>query len=290
MGRGDEGETSPETPIERIALIGDVGGHVSELASSLQALSCDTGRGVVPRGLLVVQVGDLVDRGPDSAGAVRLADRFVRNAGGRYVQLLGNHEGQRFAELHLKHAGPLPGETLDIIHRWWSTRQARLAVAVDTARFGPLLVTHAGLSPRAWRDIGAPASAWDAAARLDQWVGTDAAHAFTPPPDRVDASFFPGVTWGEPAELYAAWLAEDRPPPFGQVHGHASAWSWKHRRWRKVVPEAVSAAAVTVDADRCHEHLEIQGVPFVGIDPGHLEKPRPSWEPLVLAGGGRAEP
>lgn len=239
----------------------------------------------MPTGLLVVQLGDLVDRGPDSAGAVRLADRFVRNAGGRYVQLLGNHEGHRFTDLHLGHAGPLPDETLGTIHRWWSTGQGHLAVALDTARFGPLVVTHAGLSPQVWRSIGAPATARETAERLDRWVGRDADRAFTPRPDGLDVGFCPGVTWGEPADLYAAWLDEDELPPFGQVHGHASAWSWKHRRWRKRTPGAVRAASVGVDADRCHLHVEIHGVAFVGIDPGHLEEPHRPWAPLLLTLG-----
>lgn len=269
-------------PILRAALIGDIGGHASELDAALVDLGCDTTTGTVPTGLLVIQLGDLVDRGPDSAAAVRLADRFIRHSPGRYLQLLGNHEGQRFTDLHLRHAGPLPQETLDTIHRWWTTRRAHLAVALDTKEFGPLLVTHAGLSPQMWRGLGAPGTAEQAAERIDGWVGHDAHRAFTPAPQGVGGAFHPGVTWGEPADLYADWLAEEDPPPFGQVHGHASAWSWKRRRWRKRTPDAVRAAAVTVDVDRCHVQLRIHGRAFVGIDPGHLEEPRRPWAPLYL--------
>jgi hypothetical protein len=272
----------PEASARRAALIGDIGGHIREFESALGALGCDIATGEVPPGLLVVQLGDLVDRGPDSASAVDLADRFIRNGGGRYVQLFGNHEGQRFTDLHLKHAGPLPEQTLATIRRWWSTRRARLAVALDTEQFGPVLVTHAGLSPTVWREIGAPSTAAQAAERLDRFVGRDVDRAFTPGPDGGSGALHPGVTWGEPADLYIAWLAGGDPPPFGQIHGHASAWSWKHRRWRKSTPDAVREAAVAVDPERCHVRFALQGRTFVGIDPGHLEEPRRPWAPLLV--------
>ncbi len=266
----------------RMALIGDIGGHAAELRNALDALGCDTEAGTVPNRLLVVQVGDLIDRGPDSAEAVRLAESFIRDDRRGYVQLFGNHEGQRFTDLHLKHVDPLPDATLTTIHRWWSTRLAHLAIALDTDEFGPLLVTHAGLSPAMWRSIGSPDSAWESAEVLNGWVGADADRSFTPPPRSDEPSFRPGVTWGEPADLYAAWLKEEDPPPFAQVHGHASAWSWKHDRWRKSTPDVVRETPFEIDSERRHLRIEIHGKTFVGIDPGHLDKPRKPWSPLLL--------
>lgn len=266
----------------RVALIGDIGGHVAELDSALTGLSCDPRSGRVPSDLVVVQVGDLIDRGPDSPAAVRLAQRFLGHGDGRYIQLLGNHEGQRFIDLGLRHVDELPGETISTIRRWWADREVHLAVALDTEELGPVLVTHAGLSPQTWRTIGSPSTAAEAAQRLDRYVGADAGRAFTPRPDRDDPSFGPGVTWGEPADLYVAWLGEAEPPPFSQVHGHASAWSWRHDRWRKRTPDAVRSAATGIDPTRRHLRTTIRGRTFVGIDPGHLEQPRRPWAPLLL--------
>ena len=176
-------ERGADGPIRRAALIGDIGGHASELDAALVGLGCDTATGTVPTDLLVIQLGDLVDRGPDPAAAVRLADRFIRHAGGRYLQLFGNHEGQRFTDLHLRHAGPLPQETLDTIHRWWTDGRAHLAVALDTQEFGPLLITHAGLSPQVWRDLGAPATAEQTAGAHRPVGGTRRRPRLHPGPD-----------------------------------------------------------------------------------------------------------
>jgi hypothetical protein len=67
----------------RIVLVGDVGGFPGELA-----------RVVGEGGDLVIQVGDLVDRGPDSPGVLALVrERLERDRRG-WVQLIGNHEWQ----------------------------------------------------------------------------------------------------------------------------------------------------------------------------------------------------
>src|SRR3569833_1364189 len=68
-----------------IVLVGDVGGCATQLAEAVAPYVDDPGA-------VVVQVGDLVDRGPDSSAAVEYVD--ARLPGGRWVQLVGNHEGQ----------------------------------------------------------------------------------------------------------------------------------------------------------------------------------------------------
>ena len=54
----------------RVAVIGDVGGHLAELRRELVRLGADEETGELPDDLTIVQVGDLVHRGPDSAGVV----------------------------------------------------------------------------------------------------------------------------------------------------------------------------------------------------------------------------
>ena len=85
----------PSPPIgHRVAVIGDVGGHLSELRRELVRLGADEETGELPADLTIVQVGDLVHRGPDSAGVVRLVDRHLRARPGQWIQLVGNHEAQ----------------------------------------------------------------------------------------------------------------------------------------------------------------------------------------------------
>ena len=119
-------------------------------------LGADAATGRLPDDLTVVQVGDLVHRGPDSAGVVALADHYLSAQPRQWVQLVGNHEAQYLGE-------PLFDwpERLDP-----GRRPHPPAVVVDgamrvAAAFEGtneyLLVTHAGLTSGFWREtLGAP--------------------------------------------------------------------------------------------------------------------------------------
>src|SRR5690606_8923817 len=105
----------PDTPLD---IIGDVHGELSALVRLLAHLGYD-GDGNHPQGRVPVFVGDLVDRGPDSYGVVRLVQQRVET--GKALCILGNHElnlliddikdgsGWYFDERHqqdLKHYAP----------------------------------------------------------------------------------------------------------------------------------------------------------------------------------------
>ena len=75
----------------RVALIGDIGGHCEALRQELRRLGA-TEDGCLPDDVVIVQVGDLIHRGPDSDGVIRLVDRYVTEQPRRWIQLIGNHE------------------------------------------------------------------------------------------------------------------------------------------------------------------------------------------------------
>lgn len=212
----------------RVSAIGDISGHSAVLAASIRSLGGDPITGELPDDLVVVQVGDLVHKGPDSDGAVRLAERMRQHNPSRWIQLVGNHE---MAYL----GGPIPpgsdgrevgGDTADTLRRWWQGRLCCVAVAVRMADV-EVLVTHAGLSVGCWRDLGEPATALAAAARLNATVGRSDSPAFRagcllagqPDPHA-------GPCWAEVSqEVYRPWITR-RTMPFQQLHGHAAPWDW----------------------------------------------------------------
>ncbi len=57
---------------DRVAIIGDIGGHSEELFSALVRLGADPHTLDLPPDLIVVQVGDLIHRGPDSVGVLAI--------------------------------------------------------------------------------------------------------------------------------------------------------------------------------------------------------------------------
>src|SRR6266511_2602052 len=76
----------------RIAVLGDLSGHLAPFVQALGELGVDVAAARVPDDLVVVQVGDLVHKGPDSDTIVALVDRLLDANPGRYLQLLVNHE------------------------------------------------------------------------------------------------------------------------------------------------------------------------------------------------------
>ncbi|MET0863792.1 MAG: metallophosphoesterase, partial [Nakamurella sp.] len=76
----------------RVALFGDVGGHPKQLRKALVALGADSETLRLPADLTVIQVGDLIHRGPDSPGAMQIAGSVMATQPRQWVQLAGNHE------------------------------------------------------------------------------------------------------------------------------------------------------------------------------------------------------
>lgn len=139
--------------IARTAIIGDVGGHADALAGALTDLGADVEAGILPEGLNIVQVGDLVHRGPDSMGVLAIVERFLNNSPGRWAQLVGNHEAQ-----YLRPGGPtfegypaIEATDQELLNHWWETDQMVIAAHIPTP--GPnnlpggTVVTHAGVTP-----------------------------------------------------------------------------------------------------------------------------------------------
>ncbi len=254
------------------------------LRRCLQELGADTTAGTVPDDLVVVQVGDLVHKGPDSAGAVTLVDRMMTGSPTQWVQLIGNHEAQEglggpdFWHEHLD-----AGVRADL-RRWVDGDLARLAVGLDTVEFGPVLVTHGGLTRQKWVAIGRPDSPEVAAATLNKELAADPDLAFTAGEMLGVRTRLPvGVAWASPRELLGSWDMEQL--PFSQVHGHASPRRWSNDTWAPGLARRTTVAAVT-DPDRRHCDFPWPGgehILCVDPDYGADEAPVP-LTPLIVNG------
>ena len=279
--------TSPVGPgPTRVAVIGDVAGHLRELRSELRRLGADAHSGALPADLLVVQVGDLVHRGPDSAGVVALVEHYLNEQPDQWIQLVGNHEAQYLAQPRFSWPERLDPTTADTLRRWWNSGQLVVAVALRTPQREDFLVTHAGLTVGFWGDVlDHLASADQVATGLNSLIGSH---------DDVLFSAGQMLGGGRPARLagplWAATATELIPPwvgtrlPFSQVHGHSSLVDWSDRTPRLLGP---LGAATTLDATAKHETTVLPGGRIVGVDPGHGSRPRRPWRawesPLTAA-------
>ena len=261
-------------------MIGDVAGHRAELVGELTRLGADPDTGRLPPDLVVVQVGDLVHRGPDSPGVVDLVDRYLTEAPEQWLQLVGNHEAQYLREPAFSWPEQLPPATVDTVRRWWDAGQLRVAAAVST-RAESFLITHAGLTAGFWRSVlDAPPDARQAALALNALPRGRRNVVFRAGEllgrRRDEAA---GPLWATAAtELVPSW--RDSTMPFSQVHGHTSVYDWSRERFHG--PPA-TAAATELAPEAKHAVVTLRGGRIIGVDPGHEEQPRQPWRAFEIA-------
>lgn len=270
-----------QSALMRIAFIGDVGGHRDLLAAALSELGASPD-GTLPPDLAVVQVGDLVHRGPDSPGVVDLVDRFLERVPERWVQLIGNHEAHYLAPPMFTFPERLPPATEGTLRRWLDAGTLHAAVAVKCDELGETVATHAGVTSGFWaergrRDAAGTAEEANRLLRERRWGALCEAGCML-------QGRFPnaaaGPIWAEAgSETRQSWVGLEL--PFSQVHGHSTPFVWSNRRW--LAPDAVRAAS-RLDRDRRHVWTELTGGSIVGVDPSHGRYGAPRWAPLVVEG------
>lgn len=262
------------TSSRRVAVIGDVAGHLEELVGELRRLGADPATGSLPADLVVIQVGDLVHRGPESAAVVELVDRYLTETPDQWLQLVGNHEAQYLREPVFTWPEQLPEDAVATLRRWWDSGQLRVAAAVVTAE-ERYLITHAGLTAGFWRSVlDAPGDVREAAVALNAITARRRNVVFRAGEllgRRRDSGA--GPLWAvASSELVPSWQHSSL--PFSQVHGHTSVYDWSKRRFHA---GPATAAVTTLDEDAKHTVITLPGGRIIGVDPGHGAQPRRPW-------------
>lgn len=293
--------------MDKLAVIGDIGGHEMALREALIVLGADPDEGKLPAGLTVVQVGDLIHRGPDSDAVVRLVDRFYKNSPDNWIQLAGNHETCYFKDPVFKWPRQVSDEEAEILANWWKSGWMRTSWAGNTvgqsvrlkggqrveAGAGDLLITHAGLTSGLWKALGSPTSAAEAADAIeedarsrpaDYWTGAWAPGIMLSRMVNLGA----GVVWASaPEELIPSWALfaskGEELPLFSQAHGHSTVFSWRDGGYYQPLDRMRDGNIPRyADTTARQTRVSVGDMVFFGTDPGHGVRAVGAWAPLVL--------
>ena len=235
-----------------VVILGDVGGQTKVYRDALLSLGIDPDECIVPDGMTLIQVGDVVrfNHNPhlDSLGCVEISDRLIRNNPDTYIQLLGNHDlallgGAR--DPHWK-IYDLP-ESRVYVEKWWKDKSVSLGVtlrATSTNVDKDILITHAGLGKNYWEKISG-GNALDTSLALNSLVGQDVA-GFEVPGHLVTGhdNEHADTAWALVGpEFHSTWQNEIM--PFNQIHGHACLVEWESGEyWPDVIPEVIDTTEI----------------------------------------------
>lgn len=284
----------------RILIYGDIGGHLDPFLTSLVKQGVNPDNGEVPADTVVIQVGDLVHRGPRSDELVAWVDMAMKiNRGpgrGRWLQLLGNHEGNhvggpKFGQNYDGefHEFMVSSETEKTLLRWRHSRQAHMSVAIHRTDKGDpreVLVTHAGLTWHTWVGVNSPPDAKLTSMALNT---QPTPLAFAPGwmlggyrRSKQGSVQPPSVAWASAAkEVYPSWM--EREAPFDQVHGHSTIWNWTNSNW--YVDYDIAARTERDGERRFTRFTNVAGNHFYAIDQGlGRHAPKFALAPLEMEG------
>lgn len=291
----------------RLAIIGDVGGHLLPLVEQLIVLGVDVDSRRIPADLVICQVGDLVHKGPDSDAVVRLVGEYLQANPGQWIQLVGNHESQYLPSGIEFWSPPVSESSRRALLDWWESGQLRIAASfsiagpalssgpgielegprVDSCPAGELLVTHAGLTAGAWELLGEPVTVTETVELLNRAENPVAWRQGGMTTGAVDLAA--GPIWARAVrEVYASWVLHDQSeqaaavPVFAQAHGHTTAFHWRRGRWRLAAEELPPEAWLRADERRKITRVQIGQRVYFGTDPDAGVAPATVSVPLVL--------
>jgi hypothetical protein len=262
----------------RVAVIGDVGGHLDTLTDELRRLGVGSD-GRIPNGLTVIQVGDLIHRGPDSEAVVALVDRYLRHQPQQWIQLMGNHEAYYLHPAAFEWPDPVDASTVRLLKQWWRRGMLLIAAGIRTETES-FLVTHAGVTGPLWQSLlgGQPsvqAAAWALNGAEAHNAATFASGCLV---DSCRPNPYAGPIWASTSrELIPSWNGIAL--PFSQIHGHDSLIDWRTRSTRST---RHSSMRVFADYGAKHEVIELGGGRIIGVDPCHQSIPSSAWRAFVI--------
>ncbi len=251
----------------RHAIFGDIAGHFGPFKRGLKSLGVDMKSFTIPEDLIIVQVGDLVHKGPNSTLVVEAVDELMKNNPEQWVQIAGNHELPYVTSQRLFYNDMVDSRTMKTLARWKSEDMMHPSYAFTGSNGEDYLVTHAGLTrPNYLRFDKGSAFDIDAALRATDWEKLKGAGRilFGGQPNNMA-----GVFWAEAvSEVYASWYNAPNDTHFNQIHGHNSLRQWDRNGLLRINYASWITDSLESDFDTMSTCFATGGRRFYAVDCG----------------------
>jgi len=214
-------------PIKTL-VFSDIGGHFNEFERGLNTHGASLLDLHVPKDVRIIQVGDLVHKGPDSDKLVSSIDEITKKHNKQWIQLAGNHE-LPYVSTHNRF---YPDRISEDSHRRliemnYDERLLK-AYSITDSKSKDYLITHAGLTFQNFDSMRLPrlvktSRSVSKILNNSGWSELSKAGVILGHPLNYKA----GIFWADCVrELYASWYNSDVIANFSQIHGHTSVYNW----------------------------------------------------------------
>lgn len=277
----------------RYAILPDVGAHLEVFKNMLEKAGVNLATLVIPEGLTIIQLGDLVHKGVEPLECLRLAYNMKQKNGGKYIQILGNHEAHYLGGPDLTgragvtHIGV---ESEELLKHMWREGLMQPAYAAETVD-GETLFTHGGLTHTTWLKAGA-GDALHTAEKLNT-AGSNLAAKINNTSDTEllfkEGKLLTGIVTSDVgvihprtgSEFTHSWL-QKKSMPFHQIHGHETMKHWAGGDWHDDVPEYVKLLTIVDEVNR-YTKIFVGNKYIWSVDPAYgVAPPLTIFPPLVL--------
>lgn len=216
-------------------VFGDIGGHFNEFERGLNSYGVSLLDLHIPKDFKIIQVGDLVHKGPDSDKLVSTVDAMTQKYGDQWIQLAGNHELPYISSQRRFYADRISEDShRRLINMKYDGRLLK-AHSIKDSENEDYLITHAGLTYHNYQSLAKNkilSNSRQIAKRLNnsEWDDLIKAGVILGRP----LSYRAGIFWAECVfEVYDSWRREDKVANFNQIHGHSSVYNWSKGKIRR---------------------------------------------------------
>lgn len=250
-------------------IFGDTGGHYDALSKSLIKLGVDITTGAIPKDHIIVTVGDVIHKGPQSAETLKLVDLLIRRNPSQFIYIIGNHEMLHFSGQVSRNSSYCKCSDADVDMLLALKSEKRLRYAYAFISEGEsYLVTHAGLTEGFWRE--------HLNYEGDAFVAADLINKL---PDETlnmvsylkTGEYLMNATpvWAVcDAEVGMSWVRAELEPPFHMVHGHTTILNWDDNSiYSWSLSDKTVLSCSVLDFINRFQYIHLGTKQVIGVDP-----------------------